>query len=146
MGISEKWKGFRELPEDISQRIDQIGRLFQRHGIQLAYLFGSLAARGRGDDVDIAVLGSPQNPEDLRAALCEALGTERMDIVDLANAPPTLQFEVISSGRVLFKTSDKIENNFELRVITAYQDREPVRRRQNEILAERTREWLSKSG
>ena len=145
MGIGEKWKGFRELPEDIAQRVDELGRVFRRNGVQLAYLFGSLAKRNAGDDVDIAVLGSSENLEDLRAALCEALATERLDIVDLAKAPPTLQFEVISSGRVLFKTSDETENNFELRVITAYQDREPVRRRQHEILAERTRGWLSKS-
>ncbi len=146
MGIGEKWKRFRELPEDISWRVDELGRVFHGHGIQLAYLFGSLAERGQGNDVDIAVMGNPRDLGELRDAICEALGTERVDIVDLAKATPTLQFEVISSGTLLFKTSDDIENHFELRILTAYQDREPVRRRQNEILAERTREWSSKSG
>jgi len=146
VGIREKWKGFRELPKDISQRVEELGRVFQRHEIQLSYLFGSLAERGQGDDVDIAVLGDLQDIESLRTALCEVLGTERLDLVDLRNASPTVQFEVISSGRLLFKISDEVENRFELRVLTAYQDREPVRRRQDEILAERTQEWSSKSG
>ncbi len=145
MGIGEKWDRFRELPEDISQRIEELGHVFQENGVRLAYLFGSLAERDQGDDVDIAALGDLKEMKTLRAALCEALSTERVDIVDLAEASPTLQFQVISTGRVLFKTTDEVENDFELRVITAYQDREPVRRRQTEILEERTREWLSKS-
>jgi len=40
---------------------------------------------------------------------------------------------------VIYRKSIDIENDYELRVVKMYQDREPVRRRQHEIFKERLR-------
>jgi hypothetical protein len=48
MSIPERWDKFAELPSDIKQRLPQLIPLFEREGVQLAYLFGSLAAARRG--------------------------------------------------------------------------------------------------
>ena len=91
MGIAERWKRFAPLPPETESRLERLGPLFEREGVLLAYLFGSLGQGKQGDDVDLAVLvqNTPSTePSDgaafrLREPICELLGTERVDLVDL---------------------------------------------------------------
>ena len=145
MGVRERWKGFRVIPPDLESTIGQLPPLLKECGVALCYLFGSRARSAQGDDVDIAVLGPTLDHERLRAGLRALLRTDRMDLVDLEKAPLGLRFEVIRTGRVLWKESDEVENRDEMQVLRGFQDREPVRRRQAAILAERTEAWLSRS-
>ena len=78
-------------------------------GILVAYLFGSALdeARERIRDVDFAVLArAPLGLEDLGGLLLDlekALGTDRLDIVDLRTARRELCLEALSRGSLLFE-------------------------------------------
>lgn len=75
----------------------------------------------------------------------EALGTERFDLVLLDRAPLSLQFEIVSQGRLIYSQSDELLNAFEMSVIRRFQDTAYLRAVQNEYLRERVRQWYSKS-
>ncbi len=70
-------------------------------GLRLLVLFGS---RARGDahdrsDLDLAFEATPGfDVDDLRAALVSALGTERIDLVDLERAGALLRFQAARDG------------------------------------------------
>ena len=121
MGIAERWKRFAPLPPETESRLERLGPLFEREGVLLAYLFGSLGQGKQGDDVDLAVLvqNTPSTePSDgaafgLREPICELLGTERVDLVDLVDAPPVLRFEILRTGRVLYVADPEVQERFE---------------------------------
>jgi predicted nucleotidyltransferase len=70
------------------------------------WLFGS-CARGTAtseSDIDLAVLCEPAL-ELARVRLMDSLGralSRNVDLIDLATAPPTLTWEVLTTGRLLF--------------------------------------------
>lgn len=144
MGIAERWLRFKPLPPDIRERPGLLKPVFRRDGVRLADLFGSLAAGREPDDVDLAVLPRNGDLSPLRQAIMKDLDTERVDLVNLKAASPVLKFEVVSSGRLICKTDDMTENEFETAVLREYHDTAHLRARQAEMLRERTSLWLSK--
>lgn len=144
MGIKERWFRFKPLPSDISERIERLKPLFEREGVRLAYLFGSLSSGGQGQDVDIAVLPGDGDFSQLRQEIGEVLGTERLDLLNLKGASPLLRFEVIRSGRLIYRRDDQTENDFEMEVLRQYRDTAYLRARQATLLQRRTKQWLSR--
>lgn len=141
--MDKKWYRTQPLPADIAQRVEQLPTLLAENDVQLAYLFGSLAQRATGNDVDLALLLPPdQPPYRLRDKLTAFLNTERVDIADLRRASNVLRFEVIKYGRCLYARDDMQKQAFELETVRAYHDREIPRRHQEAILRERMK-WLS---
>lgn len=123
MGHAARWEGFEELPADLRARLERLPTHFEREGVVAAYLFGSLVeggeesgaeagpgadaeAEAEARDVDLALLLEDRPAWSLRARLRELLGTERLDLVDLATADPVLRFEVVRSGRLLYWRDD----------------------------------------
>lgn len=144
MAIPEKWRGFADLPADLVERLEGLPRLLEERGVRLAYLFGSLVEAprdARPEDVDLALLTDDEPAERLRSPLVEALGTGRVDIVDLATAPPVLRFEIVRSGRLVYARDDETLNRFELDTLHLYRDTAPMRARQAEYLRERMARW-----
>lgn len=137
MSMKQRWYKFKPLPQDIRARLDRLHRLFHQEGVLLAYLFGSLAEKDSGDDVDLAVLPGKENLADLREKVWDALGTQRLDLVNLRSASPLLRFQVVKNGRLLYKRSEDIENTFELATLREYKDTAYMRKRQAKILEER---------
>lgn len=142
MTIKEHYRGLPPLPSDIEQRIVTLTPIFQRYGVRLAYLFGSLVyvqqRHSKPQDVDIAVL----LPEDgelsrLYADVMQHLRTARVHVVDLRAAPLHMQFEVIRTGKLIYRCDEETENDYELRVILKWQDAQPWRRRQWQLFLER---------
>ncbi len=114
MGVRERHAMSRPLPPDLARRLERLEAVFRRHPVRLAYLFGSLA---RGDpqaaDVDLAIMpGEGLSLRALYADLSEALGTDRLDVVDLRFASHPLKQEVLRFGRCLFARSE-IERQME---------------------------------
>jgi hypothetical protein len=148
MSIKKRWKGFKSLPQDIMERISDLNQLFEAEGVLLAYLFGSLAHIGAAQDspppqdVDFAILPSRDNFSELRDKIIESLGTERLDLVNLKTASPLLRFEVIRSGKLIYKQNDEMENDFELSTLREYKDTAYLRRKQERVLEQRTKQWL----
>lgn len=101
-GTRDLWRGASPVPPDIHDRLDSLRGVFARGDVRLAYVFGS-TARGRvGNDVDLAVLSDPANPNDLRRELRNALQTDRVHLVELSESTEFLQQEVVSTGRLLY--------------------------------------------
>lgn len=142
MAITQRWKGVRALPGDLKERLDALPAWLARHGVELAYLFGS-AARNPGDahDLDLALLRSVGSVYELREELWDRLGSYRLDLVDLSRADPVLRFHVIRDGVLLHSSSEEVENEFELRTLHTYRDTAPLRSRQKEYFRERMSRW-----
>ncbi len=117
--------------------IEQYNRLAdffskQEH-VRLAYLFGSVAKgkAGKLSDIDIAVLLdeslSKKQRFDLQLELIsdisEILKTDKIDLVDINEAPLSLKFEIIKANYPLF-VRDRMEKiDFEQMVMSRYLDR-----------------------
>ncbi|MBI4311205.1 MAG: nucleotidyltransferase domain-containing protein [Chloroflexi bacterium] len=123
-------------------RVERLGPLFEREGVRLAYLHGSLAREGSGHDVDLAVLAGDADLGCLRQRISDALETDRLDLTDLGRASPLFRFEVLKTGRLLYRQDADTENTFETMVLRQYRDTAPLRAQQAGILRERTQAWL----
>jgi predicted nucleotidyltransferase len=144
VGIAERWKGFRELPEHMEQALDNLVPLFEQEGVLLAYVFGSLAKGRSAHDVGIAILIREKPAYTLRGKIYEYLGTERVDLVDLSKAPPLLRFEIVRSGRCLHARDKEVLNRFEMETIHLYRDTAYLRKRQLDVLKRRISRWSMK--
>lgn len=133
---------------------EELQRLFVRHGVVLAYLFGS-QAEGRAtplSDVDLAVWFAPavapqdrsQARLDLTTECCRILERDAVDVVVLNNAPPLLQYDVAQHGRLIYEDPvTRPEVDFFVYAFNRYLDTRPFRRLQNDYLATRVRERRS---
>lgn len=108
--------------------------------VLLAYLFGSQADGTAADqsDYDIALLVCSPSLElwaRLSHEIGAILGTERVDLVFLNQAPVELAYAVIAQGHLLYERSVAERVEFEARVLGLYTDYLPTLRRQRgEIL------------
>ncbi len=136
MSIKERWKGFEPLPKNIKERLAALKPLFREEGILLVYLFGSLNRGRGGEDVDLAFLPPGEGMGGLRPKIWKALGTERVDLVNLKTTSPTSRFEIVCNGTIIYKANDEVENQFELSALRGYKDTNHLRRKQVEILRE----------
>jgi predicted nucleotidyltransferase len=149
LGIPERWNRHRPLPQDINARVESLVPFFEGEGILLAYLFGSLAEKGRKaqrspGDVDLAVLTKGGPAHVLKETLERILDIDRLDLVDLRRASPVLRFEILRSGKPIYVLDESIRNRYEMETIHLYRDTEPMRRRQSAALRERMAAWCSK--
>jgi predicted nucleotidyltransferase len=117
--------------------------LFEREGVQLAFLFGSLGQGQPGHDVDLAILTRGEPAFRLREAITECLGTERLDLVDLGHASPVLRFEILRTGQLLYAADQEVNERFEMATLQVYRDTARLRRRQRAYLRERMELWSS---
>jgi predicted nucleotidyltransferase len=109
--------------------------------VSLAYLFGSQASGAIGplSDYDLGVLVE-QPSADLRYrlsyALSRVLGTDRIDLVLLNNAPIELAYAIIAQGRLLYERSLAARVEYEAQVLSCYGDYVPVLRQQRQDILE----------
>jgi predicted nucleotidyltransferase len=143
MGIAEKWRGLKPLPDNIRERLGLLVTLFEEAEVLLAYVFGSFLHTEASDDIDLAVLPGRRGLENLREKICETLSTQRVDLVNLKTASPLLRFEVLSTGSLIFKKNEPVENHFELSVIREYRDTAHLRKSQARMLEERKKKRWS---
>jgi predicted nucleotidyltransferase len=118
------------------------GVLARRDDVRLAYVFGSVA-RGRArprSDVDVAVLfegeSAPRVLDHLTEDLEDAAG-RRVDLIDLATAPPLLAHQVVSTGTCIVCRHPRERAAFETRTVLRYLDTAHLRKIQHRYLAKR---------
>jgi len=112
-----------------------IGNVLARYPqVEVGYLFGSACTGHRGplSDIDIAVLLGYSSSRkacegELQDALCRVLRTDRVDLVALADAPPTLSYRVIREGRCVYCSDKRSREAFEALTIMRYLDFKPLR-------------------
>jgi predicted nucleotidyltransferase len=105
--------------------------------LEFVVLFGS-TAKGRrraGSDVDVAVrcVGAAEL-DTLHGVLASALGTERLDAVDLRRAGPLLSMEVARSGRLLYESRPGAFRQFQSLASRRYCDAAKLRRAQRRAI------------
>jgi predicted nucleotidyltransferase len=157
MGIAESYRGpsgsiLPGLRVDLEETLERLRHLFQRRGVALAYLFGSYVHEKvrATSDIDIAVLldrskeGLYSSYRELMLGVREALGTERFDLLLLNDAPPALQFEIISQGQLIYSRDEQVLNAFEMNVIRRFQDTAYLRAVQNDYFKKRAKQWYSR--
>ncbi|HOJ93528.1 MAG TPA: nucleotidyltransferase domain-containing protein [Dictyoglomaceae bacterium] len=115
--------------------------------IALLYLFGSsvLGTEREDSDVDIGVVFLDDNilKDSLKVynALYEILSPifpeKELDIVFLDRAPLTLKFEVVTTGRVIYKISEDYDCNYKEKVVKEYIDFKPLLDEQDQELLKR---------
>jgi predicted nucleotidyltransferase len=137
----ERWQRFRELPAGVERRLERLVPLLEREGVQLAYLFGSLARGKPANDVDLAVLVKDGPAFRLQELICDLLETQRLDLVDLRAAPPVLRFEILRTGRLLYAADGQEQERYEMETIHLDRDTHYLRRQQWEYLREKYASW-----
>jgi len=111
-----------------------LNRVFRRHHVSFAYLFGSQAT-GRANkrsDRDIAVhFEAHVKPKDrikarlrLWSQLSDAWPRETIDLVDLSEAPLLLRFNAVRDGKLLYCASHKRRIWFEVPTMKEFFDRQ----------------------
>lgn len=104
----------------------------QEH-VRLAYLYGSAAKGNAGklSDIDIAVLFDDSLSKKERFELqlkligdiAALLKTDKIDLVDLYEAPLSLKFEIIKANCPVFVRDGMLKIDFEQMVMSRYLDR-----------------------
>jgi len=97
------------------------------------------------NDVDLAILTKERPASEHFEKLADALGTDRLDLVDLRHASPIMRYEVLRSGKPIYVSDDRAKERYEMDTIHLYRDTEPMRKRQREVLKERMAAWCSKN-
>jgi len=123
---------------EIEAYLPQLHDLLARHGVVLAYLFGSQAEGTAGplSDVDIAVLLGPEVPRerwgdvqiDLIGDLTSLFHRNDVDVVILNRATPLLAHRVATQGRVIYEPDPLARTRFEVEALRRYVDTKPLRR------------------
>ncbi|MGB9838923.1 type VII toxin-antitoxin system MntA family adenylyltransferase antitoxin [Methanothermobacter sp.] len=117
----------------------KLGNYFKdKDEVSLAYLFGSVADEKEGplSNIDIGVLLDDKLDRTARARLklrmiselTSILGSDRIDLVIMNDAPPRLNYEIIKARKPLIE-NPHLKVDFEQRVLSDYLDRRYYDRR-----------------
>ncbi len=130
----------------------QLNSAFEKHGVVLAYLYGSQMTGKAGplSDVDVAVLFPPRLSKDerfsralsLMADLAHVFRRDDVNLLDLDEGTPLLNNNVRLHGRVIYCVDERARAEFALRAHQQFVDTEPLRREQNRYLQEKIRRGL----
>jgi uncharacterized protein YutE (UPF0331/DUF86 family)/predicted nucleotidyltransferase len=123
---------------DLEPHQQALDEAFKRHGVVLAYLYGS-QAQGDGSplsDVDVAVQFTPDlsrrerfsRTARLISDLCQLLQRDDVYVVDLDGIPPLLSHRIYLNHRLLYCPDDAVRVAFETRALRQYVATRPLRR------------------
>lgn len=125
----------------VSDDLDALRGLFRKHGVILAYHFGSQAEGRAGplSDPDFAVLFGPDILREawtdhqikLMGELMDHFGRDEVELVVLNRATPVMAQQVATRGRVHFEAQPGTHVDFEVDTLRRYVDTEPLRRIQD---------------
>ncbi|MEK7208104.1 MAG: nucleotidyltransferase domain-containing protein [Patescibacteria group bacterium] len=127
---------------DFESKKEAIAEIAKKHGLNLVVLFGSQAT-GRAyskSDVDVAILArQPIRLEaqiKVGAELSNAFKRDDVELVDLADASPTLMRVVVEDGRALYERESDTFFNWKLRALTEWRETAWLRDLRNKKLLE----------
>lgn len=130
-------------PSRTEAEFERVAQALSRDSrVQAVYAFGSRAqgTARETSDYDVAILVDTsldlRAELRLRARVVEELGTDRVDLVVLNTAPPTLRHEVVSTGKRLFARDDRDADRFEHRATMEFLDTAHLRAVQQRLARE----------
>ena len=122
-------------------------KILKKLNISLIYLFGSSIIGTQRAESDIAIGVVFEKPEgikntmilfeELYQSLSQDFPDRDLDIVFLDFVPLTLQFEVVTTGKVIYRVSREFEYDYKEKIIKEYIDFKPLLDVQDQILLER---------
>ena len=151
-------KARRGFPSSVSDTVEEDlqGFFAERSEVLLVYLFGSYLRRTDRPfhDIDVAVYVSPQQLHRLNhepygylafliSQLAHLLKSNCVDVAILNNAPPLLQREVVSKGKLIFRRSEPDRIRFEIGALTRYVDTAHLRNIKRLYMKRRIEKGLS---
>lgn len=114
---------------------EEIKDLFKRCGVKLAYLFGSQVSRDidRFSDIDIGVLFASKLPfhkkmevyAHLSNSIERILDKKGVDLIFMDEVPVELQFQIISTGKIIFSVNEDYRFRYESYIQGIYMDLKP---------------------
>ena len=120
------------VPDTSIIPVEKLAAVGARHPkLRLLILFGS---RARGDareesDWDLGYLAEDgMDPDALLLDLVDTLGTDRVDLVDLARAGAQIAFRAAADGRVLYEAAPGLFRQFWFEAVDFWCDVEPILR------------------
>lgn len=126
--------------------IKELNKIFKRHKVIAAYIFGSRATGNAGplSDYDFAVLLNRKVSRDesfecqlnLIGEFSKTLKTDAIDLVMLNRAPSNIKMKVVKSGKLLYENNKKERILFEMRTMSEYMDRTYYENRYNKKMRE----------
>jgi len=87
--------------DEVYENLKQLSEIFRKHGVNVAFLFGSVLYDGSSNDLDIGVFfrekkkSSMELYSDLYFDLCSIFKADNIDIAILNDTGPAFRFEVI---------------------------------------------------
>jgi uncharacterized protein YutE (UPF0331/DUF86 family)/predicted nucleotidyltransferase len=123
---------------DLEPHQQALDEILERHGVVLAYLYGSQAQGDAGplSDVDVVVQFTPDlsrrerfsRTARLISDLCQLLQRDDVYVVDLDAIPPLLCHRIYLKHRLLYCPDDAVRVAFETRALRQYVATRPLRR------------------
>lgn len=138
----------KKLPKDIFRKaVTDLPEVFGKYPeIVAGFIYGSYATGNITDlsDIDIAVLlktkGSFEFELELIGNISEILCTDDFDLVILNNCPPYLQYEVFSTGKLIYEKDRDFLCDFKVRSLENYFDLKYIYDEYNYYLKKRIKE------
>ncbi|MHA1266150.1 MAG: type VII toxin-antitoxin system MntA family adenylyltransferase antitoxin [Candidatus Helarchaeota archaeon] len=109
----------------------QISKIGQKYRLLLIYIFGSKALEKNSiiSDIDIAVLLNNEIEQDRRKLMLDLIFDfsqifrhNEIDLLILNTASLAIQYNVISTGKILYQLNPDIKSSYETRIIKIYLD------------------------
>ena len=139
---------YKKIEHNISSLFPKLKKqLALDKDVIFAYIFGSygIGKPNPLSDIDIAIYIA--NAKDtfkkkmkLIGKIISTLKTEEFDLVILNDAPMSLQFQVLKTGRLLFSKNDKVRINFAAKTYSLSCDYEPLKQIAIKRLIQRSRD------
>ncbi len=122
-----------------------------RTDIVAVYLYGSqVSGQARPDsDVDLALLMRPEGRDlfDLELRLDSEIATRlsgyEIEVLVLNRAPVSMQFEAVSTGRLLFSADEAFRTEWEVSMLSRYWDIRPFLQEYDRVFFKRLKEGFS---
>jgi predicted nucleotidyltransferase len=144
--ISPKFQGLiGKIPE----------KFWDKHNLIAVYLFGSVAQGTAGplSDIDFGVLlpiGFTKEKlydanDKIFLDLANYIPSEKLDVVVLNLAPLRIQFEVVTTGKLIYSRDDSARADYESYILRKYEDFKRYDEEYRRIFIERVKEEFSET-
>jgi predicted nucleotidyltransferase len=125
-------------PDDLIVRLREAAEAFPELAVLILYGSRARAEATPHSDWDLGYLASGElDAGNLHARIVEALGDDRVDLVDLARASGQLRYRAAGDGRAIFERTPGSAERFRLEAIAYWLDMAPIIRAEYEARLER---------